>query len=105
MNGQLSPAFPIGTAQLLHDITGEPEPARALYQTLRDAVEHRLEKIEELIDKLEKKYRLTFNQFKKQWLAGKINKKYGYPVEKDYWEWEGLTSRYQKLKISLQWLP
>lgn len=105
MNGQLAPAFPIETAQLLHDITGEPEPARALYQTLRDAVEHRLEKIEGIIEKLEKKYRLTFNQFQKQWLAGKINKKYSHPVETDYWEWEGLTSRYQKLKTSLQWLP
>ena len=105
MNGQLAAVFPVQTAQLLHDITGEAEPVRALYQTLRDAVEHRLEKISILIDKLEKKYRLSFKQFKTKWLAGNIKKKYSYPVEKDYWEWEGLISRHNKLKTSLQWLP
>lgn len=105
MNGQLAAVFPVETAQLLHDITGEVEPVKAVHQTLRDAIEHRLEKISSSISKFEAKYHLSFTKFKKQWLVGKIARRYSLSVETDYREWEGLTSRRQKLTSMLQWLP
>jgi hypothetical protein len=90
--------------RILMDLTGEPRPDVALHVALRDAVAHRLELVESEISKMEGKYHLTFPDFKTRWEQGKIDQKYSYEVEKDYWEWEGFVSRKNKLQEISKWL-
>ena len=90
--------------KILIDLTGEPRADVALHVALKDAVSHRLEIIESEIKKLESKYHVTFPEFKSKWEKDEIEKKYSYDVEKDYWEWEGLASRREKIEEISKWL-
>lgn len=72
--------------------------------TLKDMIEHRLEKIEKEIKVLEKKYRTNFSEFEKNWKSGKIKSKFSYAVEKDYLEWDSLITRKKKLEQASKWL-
>lgn len=96
--------IPKGTIKILSDITGEPRPDVAIRMTLKDMIEHRLEKIEKEIKGLEKKYRTSFSEFEKNWKSGKIKNKFSYPVEKDYLEWDSLITRKKKLEQASKWL-
>ena len=96
----LSPSL----VKLLLEITGSSDLNVAIKEISKDAIEHRLEKIECEIRKFEEKYGMTFEDFKKAWEDGKIESKHSYEVEKDFWEWEGLISRKKKLKEVLKWL-
>ncbi len=96
---------PKNALKLLTDLTGEPRFEVALWMTLRDTVEHRLEKIAAERRVYEDKYRMDFAAFKRQWDAGQVPNQYSFEVEKDYLEWEGLTTRQAKLEETAQWLP
>jgi len=90
--------------KLLLEITGSSDLNMAVKEISKDAVEHRLEKIESEIRKFEEKYGMTFEEFKEAWEKGEVENKHSYEVEKDFWEWEGLISRKKKLKEVLKWL-
>ncbi len=80
----------------LMDLTGEPRIELAIIDLLKDAIEHRIEKIEKEIKGYEKKYGMSFGQFKEKFVKGEISDSYSYDIEMDYLEWEGLISRLQK---------
>jgi len=88
----------------LTELTGEPRFDVALHIALRDAVEHRLEKVNEAIRGYERKYEMHFEQFQARGQAENIPNQFSYEVESDYLEWDGLTSRKKKLEKILQWL-
>ncbi len=88
-------------SKALLDITGEPRPEIAIFELLKDAVEHRIEKIEAEIKQFEQKYNMQFPQFKGQFEKKQVPDSYGYEVESDYLEWEGLLSRLSKYRASL----
>ena len=90
--------------KILIDLTGEPRADVALHVALKDVIAHRLEIIESESKRLESKYHLTFPDFKLKWEKGEIEQKYSYDVEKDYWEWEGLVSRRDKIEEISKWL-
>ena len=90
--------------KLLLEITGSSDLNVAVKEISKDAIEHRLEKIESEIRKFEEKYGMTFEEFKRAWEKGEIENKHSYEVEKDFWEWEGLMSRKKKLEEVLKWL-
>ena len=90
--------------KILIDLTGEPRAEVALHVALKDVVVHRLEIVECDIKKMETKYHVTFPEFKRKWEEGQIEKKYSYDVEKDYWEWEGLVSRKNRIEEISKWL-
>ena len=90
--------------KFLLEITGSSDLNVAVKEISKDAIEHRLEKIESEIRKFEEKYGMTFEEFKRAWEEGKIKNKHSYEVEKDFWEWEGLMSRKKKLEEVLKWL-
>lgn len=92
------------TAKLLKDITGETDLDLALRSTLKDALEHRLEKIMNEEKEFKEKYGTSFEKFEERWKDGEIENKYSYDVESDYWEWEGLESRRKKLEEALKWI-
>jgi len=88
----------------LTELTGEPQLDVALLITLRDAIEHRLEKIEAAIREYERKYGMSFEKFQAQGENKSIPDQFSYEVESDYLEWDGLTSRKKKLEKIGQWL-
>ncbi|MBI4787218.1 MAG: hypothetical protein HY782_09250 [Chloroflexi bacterium] len=90
--------------QVLTDLTGEPRFEVALWMTLRDTVEHRLEKIAAQRKAYENKYGTDFAAYQKKWNAEQVPNQYAYEVEKDYLEWEGLVTREAKLREISQWL-
>jgi len=77
----------------LMDLTGEPRIELAIMDLLKDAIEHRIEKIEKEIKDYEKKYGMSFEEFKEKFDRGEISDSYSYDIEMDYLEWEGLISR------------
>ncbi len=82
----------------LTELTGEPRPDIALLITLRDAVEHRLEKINAAICVYEQKYGMSFEQFQSHGQTESIPQQFSYEVERDYLEWDGLISRKRKIE-------
>ena len=90
--------------KILKDLTGEDRLDAAVHMTLKDAVEHKLEKIEDGIKAFERKHGAKFNDFKKKWESGEIKGKYTRPIEKDFMEWEALLSRKKRLEKALKWL-
>lgn len=92
------------TLKVLADISGETRLESAINSTLRDALEHRMEIVEKSIKNFEKKYSMTFAEFKKKWKEGKIKNKFSYGIEKDYIEWETLDTRKKKLEEASAWL-
>jgi len=80
----------------LMDLTGEPRIELAIMDLLKDAIEHRIEKIEKEINDYEKKYGMSFEEFKEKFNKDEISDSYSYDIEMDYLEWEGLISRLEK---------
>lgn len=91
----------INISKVLMDITGEPRTELAILQIMKDAIEHRIEKIEAEIKKYENKYKMTFDVFKEKFEKSEIPEPYSYNVENDYLEWEGLVNRYTKYNSML----
>lgn len=83
------------------EITGEPRIEIAILELLKDAVEHRIEKIEAELRNLESKYHMTFDEFKNKFNNEEIRDSYSYGVETDYLEWESLINRLSKYKSLL----
>ncbi len=88
----------------LTELTGEPRFDVALFIALQDAVEHRLEKINEAIHEYEQQYGMPFEQFQARGQDEEIPNQFSYEVESDYLDWEGLMSRKRKLEKIRQWL-
>ncbi len=88
----------------LTELTGEPRFDVALLIALRDAVEHRLEKIDVAIQAYEQRYGMSFEQFQARGQAEEIPDQFSYDVESDYLEWDGLMSRKRELEKIRQWL-
>ena len=88
--------------KVLSDITGEPRVDLAIHDIIRDAVEHRLEKIQIELTGLEEKYLMPFKGFDIKFQSEIIPGQFSYPVEKDYLEWEGLIHRQIRLEEILR---
>ncbi len=89
-------AIATNLSKTLLEITGEPRVEIAILELLKDAIEHRIEKINAEIKSLESKYYMSFEEFKNKFSSGQIPDSYSYCVETDYLEWEGLVSRLSK---------
>ena|SRR3990172_9213947 len=88
-------------SKTLLELTGEPRADIAILSLMKDAIEHRIEKIEAEIRTYEQKYSMPFEAFKERFEKEKIPESDGYAVETDYLEWEGLISRFNKYKSLL----
>ena len=89
----------------LMDVTGEPRVELAVLSLLKDAVEHRMEKIHKEIQRYEEKYGMNFHTFREKFQRGEMEDCYTYEVETDYLEWEGLITRLQKYEEVLRNIP
>jgi hypothetical protein len=91
-------------SKVLMDITGEPRPEIAILELMKDAIDHRIEKIQTEMKKYEERYHMTFEEFKHKFDRDDIPDSYSYKVETDYLEWEGLISRLSHYKSLLSTL-
>ncbi len=91
----------VNISKALMDITGEPKAEIAVLEILKDAIEHRIEKIEAELKKFEEKYKMPFDVFKEKFNREEIPEPYSYSVEMDFLEWEGLINRMSKYKSLL----
>ena len=82
----------------LTDLTGEIHLNSALRIVTQDAIAHRLESIATQLHTLEQKYGMSFEQFDVRFQAEELPNPYGYEVEQDYLEWEGLLCRRRRLQ-------
>ncbi len=94
----------LNISKTLMDITGEPRTEIAILTILKDAVEHRIEKIEAEIKTLEDKYKMSFKEFSEKFQKEETPQSYSYDVETDYLEWEGMNSRLNKYRALLSTL-
>lgn len=90
------------TAKLLKDVTGESHLDSAVRMTVRDALKHRLENVEEEIEEFEEKYGVSFEKFEEKWNSGEVEDRNSYDVESDFWEWEGLVTRKERIEEGLE---
>jgi translation initiation factor 2 alpha subunit (eIF-2alpha) len=79
--------------KVLMELTGEVKIDNALRIVAREAVNYRLQQIDERIRALEQKYGSPFEKFEDLFQAGKIPNQNGYEVEQEYLEWESLICR------------
>ena len=88
----------------LIELTGLPQLDVAILVMLRDAIEHRLEKINAALEAYERKYGMSFREFEAQGRSGELPDRFSYEVEKDYFEWDSLVTRKRKLEEVYRWL-
>ena len=104
MREQSSSTLPKVAIRALFELTGQVEIGPAILMTLKEAVEHRLENIVTQIRSYELRYGMTFEQFEARGRSGDLQDRSSYQTEQDYFDWDGLVTRQQKLRDILQWL-
>jgi hypothetical protein len=91
--------------KILSHLTGEDRIDVALPLATKDLLRLRLKESEGHVKQFEQRYKMSFSEFKIAWESGKINNKYSYQVEKDYWEWEAAVTDQQQFRTMLEELP
>ena len=90
--------------EALAAVTGEVHLDSALRIVAREAIDHRLAPLAERIRTLEHTYGSTFEACDTRCQAGEIPDQYGYAVEQDDLDWEGLVCRQQRLREAREWV-
>lgn len=99
-----APAVPKAALRALTELTGQVELGPALLITLKDAIEHRLSAIADQIRVYESRYGMIFEEFQSRGRSGDLPAPTSYRTERDYFEWDSLITRRNKLNEILQWL-
>lgn len=91
--------------KILTHLTGEHRIDVALPLATKDLLQLKIKENEEQIKHFEQRYNMSFDEFKIAWESGKIDNKYSYQVERDYWEWEAAVTDQQHFVAMLEDLP
>jgi hypothetical protein len=91
--------------RLLTDLTREPRVEVALLLAMKDWVRLKLGETREQKKAFEQCYGMDFAAFKRAWDEGRIEDRYSYEVECDYWEWEATVTDEERLRQALESLP
>lgn len=92
-------------ASLMRQVTGEAHPDIAARIVLRDAIEHRLEKIAADLRRFENKYGMTFEEYNQRWNTEDRPEDFTFEAETDFLEWEAQVTRKTHLESMCAWLP
>ena len=88
--------------KILTHLTGEDRIDVALPLATKDLLRFKLKENESQINQFEKRYEMSFGEFKVAWENGDIKDQYSYQVEKDYWEWEAAITDQQYFRTMLE---
>ena len=91
--------------RVLADLTQEPRFEVALPLAVKDWVRLRLAEARTEKRDFERRYGLTFEEFKRAWHEGQIADAHSYEVECDYREWESAVADEAKLLEMQESLP
>lgn len=97
--------LPKETAQALVDLTGEVRVDAALTMIIRDYARQKLAELEAGLRQFEDKYGMSFEAYRHIWETEDRPEDYTFKAEDDYLMWEGLVTRYKRLRGSFAWLP
>lgn len=95
--------LPKAAYNILHQLTGETRPDRALSLALKDLIELKLANVENEIKSYEQKYGMNFSSFEKKFKADEIPDSYSYEVEQDFLYWEAVTCDLRTLRKIAKW--
>ncbi len=95
--------LPKSTYNLLHQLTGETKPDRALSLAIKDLIRLKLEEVEKRIRAFEQKYGMDFVAFDQKMQADEIPDSYSYEVEQDYLYWEAAIGDRKALRKLAKW--
>jgi len=90
--------------QILRLLTGKTRVNSALPLALKDLLRLKIQERRAQIKEYEQKYKMTFSDYEKACVDGRIKDPYSYEVEKDGWDWEALLTEIEDLEEMSQWL-
>jgi len=100
------PAISPKLGEFLVKTTGSKDIDDALHKVFLDYLELKLQSLNELINGLQKKWGMNFDEFKMNSKTGTLKKdSYSFDVEKDFWHWEEaetLKKHYEEIRN--QWI-
>lgn len=88
--------------KILAELTGEERFDVALHLATKDLVRLKLQEARNRVKNFTHRYGMTFEEFREAWEQGRIDPKYDYDVEKDYWEWEAAETDVVRLEAMLE---
>jgi hypothetical protein len=95
--------LPKATYSLLHQLTGETHPDRALSLAIKDLIRLKVDEVEKKIQAFEQKYGMDFALFDQKMQAEEILDSYSYEVEQDYLYWEAALSDRKAFRKLAKW--
>lgn len=90
--------------QILKLLTGKTRVNSALPLALKDLLRLKIKERDAQIKEFEKKYGMTYSEYEKACIDGRIKDPYSYEVEKDGWDWEALITEIEDFEEMAQWL-
>lgn len=84
--------------QILSRLTGQERFDVALHLATKDLLHLKLNEAERRIQEYEKRYGMSFSQFRDAWENDRISDRHSYEVEKDYREWEAAITDKERLQ-------
>ncbi len=93
--------IPNSVKEMLRDLKGKSLEDKFTTLILSD-LDNRLRRCIERLYEFERKYGLSFREFKKAWETDKIPGKYSYKTESDYMEWESLDDEHGLLLVKIR---
>ena len=97
--------LPKETAQALVDLTGEVRIETALTTVIREYARQKLDELNTGLAGFEKKYGMSFEEYRLVWENEDRPEDYSFEAEDDYLMWEGFVTRRKRLLNSFAWLP
>ena len=89
--------------EALMKLAQTPDLEAALWKVLSEYAELKIKSLKEEIERFERKWKMSFDEFSKRCEEGTIEADvYSWEVESDFWEWEKavtLLSHYEKVKL------
>ena len=92
------------TNQILKYLTGKSRLDSALPLALKDLLRLKIQERRVKMKEFENKYEMTFDEYEKACVDGRIKDPYSYEVEKYGWDWEALITEIEDFEEMSRWL-
>jgi hypothetical protein len=85
------------TERILRRLQPAADLAGSIEAVILDALRMRLHEVVDQISVFEARYGREFEQFAKEWQAGRVADRFSHSVERDFMEWEALMMERREL--------
>lgn len=100
------PAISPKLGEILIKATKEKDIESAFWKVISEYIELKLKELQETIEKFQKKWGMSFEEFKEAIKHGTLKKDvYSFYVEQDFWQWEeAVTLKKHYDSIKKEWM-